>query len=70
MSGVHGDRHEDKHVNISKIHDTRVLAYLLDPDSAIFQDGDDEKFKEQGITIAHLSARYLGGDCPYRHTDI
>jgi len=56
-------------VDIYTVDDTKLMAYLLDPDS-----GREVEFGEHrvqaGLTLAHLTARYLGEDYPYRHTDI
>ena len=32
--GLHTDADRDKDININNIHDTKLFAYLLDPDSA------------------------------------
>lgn len=64
---LNGD--EDKDININKIEDTKLMAYLLDPDS-----GREVEFGEHrvqaGLTLSHLAARYLGEDYPCRNTDI
>ena len=58
--GLYTDMEIGKHLNIHNITDTKLLAYLLDPDSARSQaDNNDEN-----------CSRYLGEDYPYRHTDI
>jgi len=60
---------DSNRVDIDTVDDTKLMAYLLDPDS-----GREVEFGEhrvqQGLTLAHLCARYLGEDYPYRHTDI
>jgi len=69
--GLHTDTDRDKSIDIHNITDTKLLAYLLDPDSARPQaDDNEEKVREVGLTLAHLSARYLGENYRYRHTDI
>ena len=69
--GLHTDTERDNYLDIHNITDTKLLAYLLDPDSARSQaDDNDEKLREEGLTLAHLASRYLGEDYPYRNTDI
>ena len=69
--GLHTDTDTDTDKDIHNIIDTKLLAYLLDPDSARSQaDDNDEKLREEGLTLAHLASRYLKEDYPYRHTDI
>jgi DNA polymerase I-like protein with 3'-5' exonuclease and polymerase domains len=65
------DAHRNKDININNIDDTRLLAYLLNPDSARPEaDDNDEKLREERLTLAHLASRYLGEDYPYRNTEI
>jgi len=69
--GLHTDTNRDNYLDINNITDTKLLAYLLDPDSARPQaDDNDEKVREVGLTLAHLASRYLGEDYPYRNTEI
>lgn len=69
--GLRTDTDRDNYIDIHNITDTKLLAYLLDPDSARSQaDNDDENFREVGLTIAHLALRHLGEDYPYRNTEI
>lgn len=69
--GLHTDTDGDPRVATKNIIDTKLIAYLLDPDSARPQaDDNDEKLREKGLTLAHLASRYLGEEYPYRHTDI
>ncbi|MFC1833869.1 DNA polymerase [Thermodesulfobacteriota bacterium] len=55
--------------NISKIDDTRLMAYLLDPDSSDEVKYQDYRVQEK-ITLAHTARRYLHKDYPYRMPDI
>lgn len=51
------------------IQDTRLMAYLLDPDSSEeIKYGDNQV--QEGLTLAHVAHRYLGRDYPYRITGI
>jgi hypothetical protein len=69
--GLHTDTETDKHLDIHNITDTKLLAYLLDPDSARSQaDNDDENVREEGLSLAYLASRYLEEEYPYRHKDI
>ena len=69
--GLHTDTDRDKNLDIRNITDTKLLAYLLDPDSARSQaDNGDENLREEGLTLAYLASRYLGEDYPYRNTEI
>ncbi len=45
--------------NLNPIHDTKLMAYLLDPDSG-----------NKGLTLASAAWKYLGEDYPYRILDI
>ncbi|MFC1833792.1 DNA polymerase [Thermodesulfobacteriota bacterium] len=67
--GLRPERHEDKALDINKIEDTKLMAYLLDPDLGRELEFGDYRVQE-GLTLANLSARYLGEDYPYRNTDI
>jgi DNA polymerase I len=58
-----------KDLDINKIEDTKLLAYLLDPDSAREVEFGEHRVQEE-LTLAHLSALYLGDEYPYRNTDI
>jgi DNA polymerase I len=51
------------------LRDTRLMAYLLDPDSSEEIKYGNNKIQE-GLTLAHVAHRYLGRDYPYRITDI
>jgi DNA polymerase I len=71
MSVVYARIQRHKDIDINKLEDTKLLAYLLDPDSARAQaDDNDENLREVGLTLAHLASRYLGEDYPYRNTEI
>ena len=45
--------------NVRHVRDTKLMAYLLDPDSARAYGHDEE-----GLTLAQLAHRYLGEDYP------
>jgi hypothetical protein len=69
--GLHTDTDRDKYIDIHNITDTKLLAYLLDPDSARSPaDNSDDNLREGGLTLASLSARYLGEDYPNRNIEI
>jgi len=62
---LHTDTERDNYTDIHNITDAKPLAYLLDLDSALSDaDDNDDKFREEGLTPAHLSARRLGEDYP------
>jgi DNA polymerase I len=67
--GLRTGKDRDKHIDIHKIIDTKLVAFLLDPDSAKEVVFGDKRIQE-GLTLAHLAHRYLGHDYPYRITDI
>ncbi|MGO9571022.1 MAG: DNA polymerase [Desulfomonilaceae bacterium] len=67
--GLRTDTDIDKHLGINKIEDTKLLAYLLDPDSAREVEFGEHRVQEE-LTLAHLCSRYLGNEYPYRNTDI
>jgi DNA polymerase I len=46
-------------VNLDLIHDTKLMAYLLDPDAG-----------DEGLTLSALAAQYLGEEYPHRILDI
>jgi DNA polymerase I-like protein with 3'-5' exonuclease and polymerase domains len=46
-------------VNLDLVHDTKLMAYLLDPDSG-----------DRGLTLSALAGRYLNEDYPHRILDI
>ncbi len=46
-------------VNLDLVHDTKLMAYLLDPDAA-----------DTGLTLSALAAQYLGEEYPHRILDI
>ncbi|WP_041286281.1 DNA polymerase [Desulfomonile tiedjei] len=56
-------------LNLKGIQDTRLMAYLLDPDSSQEVKFGDNQVQEK-LTFAHVAHRYLGRDYPYRITDI
>jgi len=62
-------RDTDKDIDINKIDDTRLMAYLLDPDSSREVEFGKHPVQE-GLTLAHLSTRYLAEEYPYRNIDI
>jgi DNA polymerase I len=67
--GLRTDTETDRYLNIDKIEDTRLMAYLLDPDSSREVEFGDERIQEE-LTLAHVADRYLGHSYPYRITDI
>jgi hypothetical protein len=51
--GLHTDTDRDKYIDIHNITDTKLLAYLLDPDSVRPQAADnDEKLREAVFSFA------------------
>jgi DNA polymerase I len=67
--GLHQVTDADKHIDINNIEDTKLLAYLLDPDSGREVEFGDERIQEE-LTLAYVAHRYLGHSYPYRITDI
>ncbi len=67
--GSGADAEPDKDIDINSIDDTRLMAFLLDPDSSDEVKYGDYRVQEQ-VTLAHVAHRYLGRDYPYRITDI
>jgi len=67
--GLRTDSDRDKHLDINRIEDTLLMAYLLDPDSSREVEHGDYRVQE-GLTLAHLSARYLREEYPSRNIDI
>jgi DNA polymerase-1 len=67
--GLLPDRETSTRPNISKIDDTRLMAYLLDPDSSEEVKYDDYRVQEQ-LSLASLAQRYLGRDYPYRMPEV
>lgn len=59
----------DNQLNITKIEDTRLMAYLLDPECSREVDYGDYHVQES-LTLADVAQRYLAHDYPYRITDI
>lgn len=59
----------DNHRDINKIEDTRLMAYLLDPESSREVDYGDYQVQE-ALSLADVAQRYLDHDYPYRITDI
>ncbi len=56
-------------IDIDTTDDTKLLAYLLDPDSG--RETELGEYRVQaGLTLSHLASRYLGEDYPYMNTDI
>jgi len=67
--GLLPDGYEDKDTDINKMEDTKLMAYLLDPDSG--REVESGQFRVQkSLTLAHLCARYLGEEYPFRNTGI
>jgi len=66
---LYPDGETDKYLDISKIEDTRLMAYLLNPDSSREVEHGDYRVQEE-LTLARVVQRYLGHDYPYRITDI
>ncbi len=58
--GLRMDAETDKYLDIRKIEDTKLMAYLLDPDSGREVESGQYRIQE-GLTLAHLCVRYLGG---------
>jgi DNA polymerase I len=50
---------EPRYVNLDLVHDTKLMAYLLDPDAG-----------DQGLTLSVLAAQYLQEEYPHRALDI
>jgi DNA polymerase-1 len=67
--GLGTDLQPDKDIDINKIDDTRLIAFLLDPDSSDEVKFGDYRVQEQ-LTLAHVAYQYLGHDYPYRITEI
>ena len=67
--GLLPDAHDDNGTDINKIDDAKLMAYLLDPDSGRELEFGEYRVQE-GLTLANLTARYLGDRYPYRNTDI
>ncbi len=67
--GLGTDIGPDKDIDIHKIDDTRLMAFLLDPDSSDEVKHGDYRVQEE-LTLAHVAHRYLGHDYPYRITEI
>jgi len=63
------DQGRANHFNLHNIIDTRLLAYLLDPDSSSEANFGDYSIQEK-LTVAQVAHRYLGYEYPYRVTDI
>lgn len=51
---VREDTERDKYIDIHNILDTKLMAFLLDPDS-----------KGDGLALTHLHRRYLGDEYPH-----
>jgi DNA polymerase I-like protein with 3'-5' exonuclease and polymerase domains len=66
--GLRGDSNSH-HVDVDIVHDTKLMAYLLGPDSGREVDFGEHRV-QQGLTLAHLCSRYLGEEYPYRNTDL
>ncbi|MFH0825201.1 MAG: hypothetical protein V2B18_20815 [Pseudomonadota bacterium] len=58
-----------KHLNVDKVDDVRLMAYLLDPDASRDVRYGEYQVQEE-LTLAQLAQRYLGRDYPYRITDV
>ena len=56
LDDIHGKTNSylHKYINIQAVIDTKLIAFLLDPDSG-----------ERVLTISYLSERYLGDVYPY-----
>jgi DNA polymerase I len=55
---------------IPHLHDTKLMAYLLDPDSARSEKSETSSKEPEGLTLAYLAGRYLGENYPYKVADI
>lgn len=63
--GSHTNTDTYKYIDIHNILDTKLMAYLIEPDSV--RPGErNEQLEEEGLTLTHLSRRYLGEEYPYR----
>jgi DNA polymerase-1 len=51
--------------NVRHVRDTKLMAYLLDPDSA-----RTYGHEEEGLTLSHLSHKYLRHDYPHTVADV
>lgn len=67
--GLRTGAHTHKFLDINKIEDTRLMAYLLDPECSREVDYGDYQVQE-ALTLADVAQRYLDHDYPYRITDI
>lgn len=57
--GLHTDANRDNYIDINNITDTKLLAHLLDPDSAPEVEFGEFRLQEH-LTPANPSARCLG----------
>jgi DNA polymerase I len=65
--GLRTNTERDNLVDKNKIEDIKLMAYLLDPDSGREVESGQYRVQE-GLTLAHMCARYLGEEYPYRNT--
>jgi hypothetical protein len=52
------------------LYDTKLLAYLLDPDSARSIESEYSSEEPEQLTLAFLAHRYLGENYPYKVAEI
>ncbi len=52
------------------LSDTKLMAYLLDPDSVRSLKNEYSSEEPEGLTLAFLARRYLGENYPYKVEEI
>jgi hypothetical protein len=62
--GLRSDEQAHNPWECKGIQDTRLMAYLLDPDSSKEVKFGDNQIQEE-LTLAYVAHRYLGRDYPY-----
>ena len=55
---------------IRNLYDTKLMAYLLDPDSARSLQSEYSSQEPERLTLAYLAHRYLGENYPYKVAEI
>ncbi len=59
--GLPTDTDRNNYLDIHNIADTKLLSFLLDPDSVRPQaDDSDKRLRDEGFTLAHFASRHLG----------
>ena len=56
--------------DIRHLYDTKLMAYLLDPDSARSIESEYSSVEPEQLTLAFLARRYLGENYPYKVSEI